>query len=98
MLTLTDTASAVVSNIVGQSTESETGGLRINQEGAQLNLSIAEAPAAEEVVVENAGARVFLANGAAEALDDKVLDAHVEQDGSVRFAIGDQDAAGSPSA
>lgn len=96
MLTLTDTASAVVSNIVGQATGSETGGLRIDQEGSQLNLSIAEAPASEEVVVENAGARVFLANGAADVLDDKVLDARVEQDGSVRFAIGDQADAGSP--
>lgn len=94
MLTLTDTASAVVTNIVGQSSQSETGGLRIDQEGEQLNLSIADAPAPEETVVENSGARVFLANGAADALDDKILDARVEQDGSVRFAIGDQDEAG----
>ena len=34
--------------------------------------------------------RVFLDNGANTALDDRVLDAEMNQDGSVRFAIASQ--------
>jgi hypothetical protein len=41
-------------------------------------------------VVEDHGARVFLTTTVADTLDDKVLDAQVGEDGSVRFAIGAQ--------
>jgi iron-sulfur cluster assembly protein len=40
--------------------------------------------------VENAGARVFLEGHAAEVLADKVLDAELDDDGKVRFAVTDQ--------
>jgi iron-sulfur cluster assembly protein len=45
--------------------------------------------AQEDQVVEESVAQVFLEAHAAEALDDKVLDAEIEG-GKVRFAVGEQ--------
>lgn len=41
-------------------------------------------------MVESGGARVFLEETAAAALDDKILDADVNEQGAVRFSIGNQ--------
>ena len=40
--------------------------------------------------MEDAGARVFLEENAAGILDDKVLDAQVDESGSVQFSIAPQ--------
>lgn len=90
MLTLTETATTVVSNIVSQTGTAETGGLRIDEQDSQFAISVADAPTPDEVVVEDGPARVFLASTVAETLNDKVLDAQVGEDGSVRFAISVQ--------
>ncbi len=94
MLTLTETASTVVKAVVAQSPEAEpeTGGLRIDSqsESSDLAVTIAAAPEPKDAVIEQEGARVFLGEGAAIALDDKVLDAQVGEDGSVRFEIANQ--------
>lgn len=94
MLTLTETASTVVKAVVAQSpaAEPETGGLRIDaqNESADLAVTIAAAPEPTDSVVEKSGARVFLGEGAVVALSDKILDAQVEDDGSVRFEIANQ--------
>jgi iron-sulfur cluster assembly protein len=41
-------------------------------------------------VIETSGARVFLEPGAAVALDDKSLDAQVDDQGTVAFTLADQ--------
>ncbi|MCY7325607.1 MAG: Fe-S cluster assembly protein HesB [Microbacteriaceae bacterium] len=89
-LTLTDKASTVVKAISTQSTDPESGGLRIAVEGDAADFSISVVPAAEpsDTLVENDGARVFLDPSAAEALSEAVLDADVEDDGAVRFSVG----------
>jgi Fe-S cluster assembly iron-binding protein IscA len=46
-------------------------------------------PAEDDEVIEEHGARVFLEPAAASLLDDKVLDANVEED-RVAFTIADQ--------
>lgn len=94
MLTLTETASTVISTIVAQSPGTDTAGLRIQGAGTEdteFQVSVAPAPEAADAVVERDGARVFLEPGAALVLDDKVLDARVGDDGSVRFAISPQE-------
>ncbi|MGH3014756.1 MAG: iron-sulfur cluster biosynthesis family protein [Gaiellaceae bacterium] len=97
MLALTDNAVQAVKHIVA-STEgsSETGGLRMvaEQEGTQANfaLSVVPLPAEDDEVVEEQDARVFLEPQAASLLDDKVLDAVVEEN-KVSFTIADQAAA-----
>lgn len=90
MLTLTDNAATVVKTIAEQASESESTGLRIttsDTNAQELNLSVVPAPELDDQVVENAGARVFLEPGAAVLLDDKILDAQVEENGAVTFAV-----------
>jgi Fe-S cluster assembly iron-binding protein IscA len=94
LLTLTDSAVEAVKHIVSSSEEfSETGGLRLvaEQKGMQTNLelSVVPLPAEDDEVIEEQGARVFLEPEAASLLDDKVLDASVQQS-QVAFTIADQ--------
>jgi iron-sulfur cluster assembly protein len=94
LLALTDNAVQAVKGIVSSSDEaSETGGLRMVAEraGTQANfeLSVVPLPAEDDEVIEEQGARVFLEPGAASLLDDKILDASVEQD-QVAFTIAEQ--------
>lgn len=94
LLTLTDSAVEAVKYIVSSSDEfSETGGLRMvaEQTGMRTNLelSVVPLPAEDDEVIEEQGVRVFLEPEAAALLDDKVLDASVEQN-QVAFRIADQ--------
>ena len=89
MLTLTDTAAEAVKNIVARVPQADNGGVRIRDGGPAtgFELSVAKAPEPDDTVVVTDGARVFLDRVAAHALDDRVLDAELDQDGSVRFAL-----------
>ena len=91
MLTMTDNAADVVKTIVEQTVAEEQAGLRISR-AADESLALTPASGSEpgDQVVEENGARVFLDVGAALVLDDKILDAKVEADGSVQFAVGVQ--------
>ena len=94
LLALTDSAVQAVKHIVSSSDEfSETGGLRMvaEQTGMQtsLELSVVPLPAEDDEVIEEQGARVFLEREAAALLEDKVLDASVEQN-QAAFTIADQ--------
>src|SRR2546429_2957460 len=93
LLALTDDAAEVVRQIVSASDEvSDNGGLRMvaQQVGVDtgLELSIAALPAEDDEVIEEQGARVFLDPQAASLLDDKILDANVEQN-RIAFTIAD---------
>jgi iron-sulfur cluster assembly protein len=93
MLTLTDNATNVVHNLADQVPGDSAGGLRIStNDSADTTFSVAVTaePEPTDEVVESSGARVFLETNAAAVLSDKVLDAEVDSDGSVRFAIGQQ--------
>jgi iron-sulfur cluster assembly protein len=94
LLALTDNAVEAVKNIVSSVDEtSETSGLRVVAERAgtqaNLELSVVLVPAEDDEVIEEQGVRVFLEPEAASLLDDKVLDATVEQN-QVAFTIADQ--------
>jgi Fe-S cluster assembly iron-binding protein IscA len=80
LLALTDSAVEAVKGIVSSSEVPETGGLR---------MVVVPLPAEDDEVIDEQGARVFLEPEAATLLDDKVLDADVEQD-RVAFTIADQ--------
>lgn len=95
VLTLTENASTVVKSIVEQSDDIQDGGLRISQDAVDspaLHVIPTEAPQPGDQVLEENGARVFLEETAAETLDDKVLDAQVDENGGVQFLIALQDA------
>ncbi|HET8778442.1 MAG TPA: iron-sulfur cluster assembly accessory protein [Agromyces sp.] len=90
MLTLTDTASTVVKEIVSRSGGPDGAGLRINAENPEATefaVEIVPTPEERDAIVEQAGARVYLGETAAVALDDKTLDARVADDGRVAFDI-----------
>lgn len=89
MLTLTENASTLIKNLADQTAVAENAGLRISAgtDAAQLSVDLTPAPEPNDKVIESEGARVFLEEMAAIALDDKVLDAHMDEGGSVRFQI-----------
>lgn len=89
MLTLTENATTVVKNLT-ERIPADTAGLRISQapqpdEG--FAVALADAPTQGDTVVEDGGARVFVDAVANEQLNGRVLDAHIEDDGSVGFAL-----------
>ncbi|MEO3854447.1 Fe-S cluster assembly protein HesB [Acrocarpospora sp. B8E8] len=90
MLTLTDNAVQVIRDLTAQSTDSADTGIRIagqaDEPGALL-LSVADAPAVTDQVIDVEGARVFLDAEAADVLDDKSLDAAIDEQGGVSFRI-----------
>ncbi|WP_353827881.1 iron-sulfur cluster assembly accessory protein [Agromyces sp. SYSU T0242] len=90
MFALTDTATTVVKELVTGAGAPEGSGLRIEAEdtdATQFGVAIAPAPEQGDAVVEQSGARVYLGERATIALDDKVLDARVAEDGRVSFDI-----------
>jgi len=91
MLTLTENATTVVKGFAEQIPDAS--GLRITGGPAeQPALEVTPAATAEpgDVVVEQDGATVFLDESATLLLDDKVLDAIVDGEGQVEFALGTQ--------
>ena len=82
---LTHSAAEVVRSLVEQSEAPDSGGLRIATgdtavEGVELELSLVVEPEALDETIEQEGATVYLDPGAAELLDDKLLDAQVADD------------------
>jgi len=90
MLTLTQTAAEAVEELVARVPLAEDGGVRIRDTGgsAGFELSVVPVPDPADTVVVEGGARIFLDETAAAALDDRVLDAELSDDGAVRFALG----------
>jgi iron-sulfur cluster assembly protein len=85
MLTLTAAAAEVVRTLVEHSPAPDSGGLRIatgewSGAGVALELTLVDEPAPEDERVEQEGATVYLDAGAAELLEDKLLDAQVTDD------------------
>ena len=93
MLTLTESAVTAIRTLTSQPELPEDTGLRIMSQdkgGPAFQVTLAESPVAGDQVIESSGARVFLEPGAAIALDDKALDAQVDDQGTVAFTLADQ--------
>ena len=95
MLTLTPTAADAVRRLVDDAPTDTAEGLRIapgeaSPAGTSLALSIVDGPEVDDQEISDGGARVYLEQEVAMFMDDKVLDAEVEETG-VRFSIRDQD-------
>lgn len=92
MLALTQNAVEVVRSIVSADEAPEGAGLRIaTAEGTEaqdgLELSISAGPAQNDQVLNGDGAVIFLAEQVTGYLDDKVLDADVDDQGEASFAL-----------
>ncbi len=93
MLMLTDSAVSAIRSLTSQPDLPEETGLRIMKQGEEtpsFQLALTEGPAAGDQVVEAGGARVFLEADAAAVLEDKALDAQVNEQGDLAFHISDQ--------
>jgi len=92
MLTLTENASTIVRDITNQPGLPEAVGLRITADDDPSSFAISAAERAEptDLVIEQAGATVYLDEQAAALLDDKILDAAVTDAGQVEFALASQ--------
>jgi Fe-S cluster assembly iron-binding protein IscA len=92
MLTLTDNAVAAIRNLTGQQQVPDGAGLRIaaDDSAGSLTLTLAPAPADGDEILDASGARLFLDSDAAVLLDDKALDAAVDTEGRLQFALGEQ--------
>ena len=89
MLTLTENATIAVKDLTAQ-LATDTGGLRISEATAPQSgyaLSLANGPESGDTVVEDGGARVFVDPVSTVQLDDRVLDARVDEDGGIGFAL-----------
>jgi len=90
MLTLTETATTVVKQIVAGTPDAENGGLRIGKaspEERDFAVSIVAVPEPGDSLVESDGAKVFLEPSTSQILEDKTLDAQVGENGTVTFAL-----------
>lgn len=92
MLTLTDNATIIVKDITTQPGIADGASLRITSEaGSEGDFKVFpghQQPG--DQVVEQHGATLYLDETAAHILDDKVLDAAVDDSGTVEFVLGYQ--------
>lgn len=91
MLTLTENANTIAATVIAQQASTPDAGLRIHSAGTaaqpQFAVSIAPTPEPGDEVIGDEDLRVFLEKAVAEALDDKVLDARVDEEGAVSFTL-----------
>jgi Fe-S cluster assembly iron-binding protein IscA len=91
MLTLTENATTLVKSLTTQAVDSPEGGLRISSpepNATTFSVAVAPAPQADDQVIVDGEARVFVEENASAALDDKVLDAQLDEQGAVHFQLG----------
>lgn len=96
MLMLTPTAVEALDSIVESAPVSDAAGVRISRQLSSdgepaLALSLVEEPESTDQILDTEGEHVpvYVEDGAAPALDDKILDAQV-QDGQVAFVVASQ--------
>jgi iron-sulfur cluster assembly protein len=99
VLALTDAAVGVIHDLTTQPGLPEGTGLRIspqpdNGSGPAYALSLSQAPDVADQVVQAADTRVYLEPGVAQQLQDKVLDAKIDEQGEIAFLISQQPAQG----
>ena len=94
MLMLTESAAEAVKALTATPSLPEGSGLRISSNAPDpeaaggLQVSAAAGPSENDLVIDAAGAHVYLEPKAAAFLEDKVLDAQVDQDGQAHFSVG----------
>jgi iron-sulfur cluster assembly protein len=96
MLVLTEAAAEVVKAITDTPQAPEVAGLRIASSTAEpgnpggLQVSAAPGPDANDQVIDADGAHIYLEPQAASFLEDKVLDAEVDSEGTPHFSLAVQ--------
>lgn len=94
MLTITESAVTEIRNLTELPEAPDGSGMRIATDptAGSLTLSLAATPEANDTVLDNDGARLFLDSSASTILDDQTLDAVKDPSGQVQFALAEQPA------
>jgi Fe-S cluster assembly iron-binding protein IscA len=93
LLTLTDRAAETIRTLTSQPGIPADTGLRMSlqdSDAGPLALSL-EGPQPDDSVIEDSGARVFVQRDAAAIVDDRELDAQLDEQGRASFMLGNQD-------
>ncbi|RDI31809.1 Fe-S cluster assembly iron-binding protein IscA [Lentzea flaviverrucosa] len=86
MLEMTSVAAAVIRDLMEG--EGRSAGLRLDFADGDLHVTRAAGPEeGDEVVTARSGERVFVTPDSADYLDDKVLDARADTDGTPVFGV-----------
>lgn len=94
VLVLTEAAAEIVKSLTSDTQAPAEAGLRIASSAAApenpgaLQVSAAPGPSEDDQVIESGGAHVYLEPHAAAYLEDKVLDAQVDNAGNPHFTLG----------
>jgi iron-sulfur cluster assembly protein len=95
VLTITQNAAQAMETIFASAPEvPDSAGMRISRDTASdgqpaFRLAVVEAPEQSDEVVEAENVSVFIEDGTSDLLDDKVLDARIEE-GKIGFMLGDR--------
>lgn len=95
MLVLTQSAAEVVKSVTTTPQAPDGAGVRIAsapepENPPALRLTATADPMENDQVIEAAGARVFVEPQAAAFLEDKVLDARLDEEGNAHFSLREQ--------
>lgn len=92
MLTLSDRAAETIRTLITQPGIPADTGLRMSlQDGESSTLALSlEPPQPDDAVIEDAGARVFVQRDAAPMVEDRELDAQLDEQGRASFRLGIQ--------
>jgi iron-sulfur cluster assembly protein len=92
LLTLTDRAAETIRTLTSQPGIPADTGLRMSlqdSEAGTLALSL-EGPHPDDVEIEDSGAKVFVQRDAAAIVEDRELDAQLDEQGRASFMLGNQ--------
>ena len=90
MLALTENVTDIVKRLAEEVPEISAQRIATGEDGQSLSVSPADHAEADDLVVEQDGATIYVDQPASEFLADKVLDGGVDEDGNIQFALGQQ--------
>jgi len=90
MLALTENVTEIVKKLTEEVPAIAALRIATEADGESLSVSPADQAEADDVVLQQDGATVYVAAPASELLADKVLDGGVDEEGNIQFALGQQ--------
>jgi iron-sulfur cluster assembly protein len=90
VLALTENVTDIVKQLAEEVPEISALRIATEADGESLSVSPADHAEADDQVIQQDGATVYVDGPAAELLADKVLDGAVDEEGNIQFALGQQ--------
>jgi Fe-S cluster assembly iron-binding protein IscA len=90
VLALTENVTDIVKQLAVEVPEISALRIATEADGQSLSVSPADHAEADDQVIEQDGAIVYVDGPASQLLADKVLDGGVDEDGNIQFALGQQ--------